>query len=209
MSTNARNSVLSSLREALETGAHSGKVPGLPDMKSFSREWGIQYANPLAQFAESLRSVGGQFLFATDLGAARAEIAKQPCMKESRKVISLVPGIGHSTMNISENGDPHELEGLDLAVIPGVFGVAENGAVWVEEDSLPHRALFVVAEHLVIVVKASEIVHNMHEAYARLDFTGRSFGLFISGPSKTADIEQSLVIGAHGARSATVLAIGS
>jgi L-lactate dehydrogenase complex protein LldG len=45
----------------------------------------------------------------------------------------------------------------------------------------------------------------MHAAYEELGKVKSSFGLFLSGPSKTADIEQSLVIGAHGARSLTVV----
>ncbi len=104
---------------------------------------------------------------------------------------------------------PHELEGVDLAILPGEFGVAENGAVWVPGSSLgPHRAIFVIAEHLVLVVPAAQLVHTMQHAYQRIRFERLGFGLFISGPSKTADIEQSLVIGAHGPRSCTLFLVG-
>jgi L-lactate dehydrogenase complex protein LldG len=48
----------------------------------------------------------------------------------------------------------------------------------------------------------------MHQAYDALTFGRAEFGTFIAGPSKTADIEQSLVIGAHGPRSLTVFCIG-
>jgi L-lactate dehydrogenase complex protein LldG len=59
------------------------------------------------------------------------------------------------------------------------------------------------------VIPAAEILDNMHQAYERLAFDKPGFGAFISGPSKTADIEQSLVIGAHGPRSLTVFCIGA
>jgi L-lactate dehydrogenase complex protein LldG len=100
------------------------------------------------------------------------------------------------------------LDGLSLAEvevleIDGEFGVAENGAIWLSEDALPHRVVPFICQHLVINV--SEIVPTMHAAYARLGEVKSGFGLFLAGPSKTADIEQSLVIGAHGARSLTVV----
>jgi L-lactate dehydrogenase complex protein LldG len=100
------------------------------------------------------------------------------------------------------------LNGLSLAEvevleIDGEIGVAENGAIWLSEDALPHRVAPFICQHLVINV--SEIVPTMHAAYARLGEVKSGFGLFLAGPSKTADIEQSLVIGAHGARSLTVV----
>jgi L-lactate dehydrogenase complex protein LldG len=100
------------------------------------------------------------------------------------------------------------MDGLSLAEvevleIDGEFGVAENGAIWLTEEALPHRVAPFICQHLVINV--SKIVPNMHAAYAELNKPNSSFGLFLAGPSKTADIEQSLVIGAHGARSLTVV----
>jgi L-lactate dehydrogenase complex protein LldG len=100
------------------------------------------------------------------------------------------------------------MDGLSLAEvevleIDGEFGVAENGAIWLTEEAMPHRVAPFICQHLVINV--SKIVPNMHAAYEELKKPSSSFGLFLAGPSKTADIEQSLVIGAHGARSLTVV----
>ncbi|GGM85545.1 hypothetical protein GCM10010967_17040 [Dyadobacter beijingensis] len=104
------------------------------------------------------------------------------------------------SLNVS---DPHELETVEIAILEAEFGVAENGAVWISDKYLPHRALPFITQNLAFVIPRNALVDNMHEAYVRLQDT-LGWGCFIAGPSKTADIEQSLVIGAHGARSMVV-----
>lgn len=109
----------------------------------------------------------------------------------------------HTSHEVVTNG--LELEAVDVLEIDGMFGVAENGAIWLSNQFLPNRVAPFICQHLVIYVAKSEIVATLHEAYERLEGNFADFGLFLSGPSKTADIEQSLVIGAHGARSLTVV----
>jgi len=103
--------------------------------------------------------------------------------------------------------DAHHLNDLNLAILRGQFGVAENGAIWLEDQDMGLRALPFITEHLVIVLDSIQLVANMHQAYQRIGLKESGFGLFISGPSKTADIEQSLVIGAHGAKSLWVVLV--
>ncbi len=166
---------------------------------------GIRYADPEKQFQESLQGVGGRFVRATDLAGVNADLAAFEPYARARRVASLVPGAGRADVDLAALPDPHGLEGIDLAIVPGAFGVAENGAVWIPGSGLgPHRGVFVVAQHLAIVVPAGAMVSTMHEAYDRIRFERPGFGLFISGPSKTADIEQALVIGAQGPRSLVV-----
>jgi hypothetical protein len=86
-----------------------------------------------------------------------------------------------------------------VVVLPGRFAVAENGAVYVDADDLANRADVVLATELVLVVPTNAVVATMHEA-VRLIPAGSRCGWFLSGPSKTADIEQALVVGAQGAR---------
>ena len=107
-----------------------------------------------------------------------------------------------SFYNIHES--PHLLENVDLAIIPAQFAVAENGAVWVTDELLPARVLPFICQHLVAVVNRKDLVATMHEAYDFIGNAGYGFGAFIAGPSKTADIEQSLVLGAHGPKTMTV-----
>jgi L-lactate dehydrogenase complex protein LldG len=176
----------------------------LPDLSGL----GVKTADPGRQFEESLLGVGGTCRRVPDLAAADAALRGLPFYVAARKVISLVPGLGRADLDLGSTPQPHGLQDVDVAILPGEFAVAENGAVWLEGRRLHHRAVFVITDHLVLVVGAREVVADMHEAYARLEGRERGYGLFISGPSKTADIEQALVIGAQGARSCTVFLLG-
>ena len=110
-----------------------------------------------------------------------------------------------STVQFSTDTAPSDLVQVQLAVVRGRIGVAENAAIWIDDTQLPHRSLPFVAEHCVLLLNADDLVVDMHAAYAAL--AGRRFGwgVFVSGPSKTADIEQSLVIGAQGPRTLLVV----
>jgi L-lactate dehydrogenase complex protein LldG len=194
----SREDLLSALRRSAPP-----EVP-LPDLSRL----GARFADPSKQFEESLAGVGGACLRAADLGAVSGLLRGLPFMAGAKRTVSLVPGLGLGDVDLAGIADPHQLEGLDVAILPGELAVAENGAVWVDGRLLLHRAVFVIAEHLVLVVDARQVVNDLHEAYARLASREIGYGLFISGPSKTADIEQALVIGAQGARSCTVFLVG-
>jgi L-lactate dehydrogenase complex protein LldG len=126
---------------------------------------------------------------------------------EGVEVVSLIQQIS-GNRDIQTIVEPHDLEKVEVAVVKGVLGVAENAAVWIPEKNLPHRVLPFIAQHLILVVDKNTLVPNMHEAYQKIQVAEDGYGVFIAGPSKTADIEQSLVIGAHGPRSLTVFLMG-
>jgi len=196
---NSRDAIVASLRR------NAPPVSPLPEAPA-----AITYADPERQFAEAFTSVGGRFVRVASLAEVNTELGKFEPYTQARKIASLIPGVGSANVDLAALKDPHALEGIDIAIIAGEFGVAENGAVWVPGSTLgPHRAIFVVTEHLVLVMPAGQIVHNMHQAYDRIRLERPGFGIFISGPSKTADIEQALVIGAHGARSCTLFLVGA
>lgn len=143
------------------------------------------------------------------IGGRAIEVAsKADCQTAIDKYYSDLKNVASEIVkaNVAVNLDTTKevLEQVDLAVIQGEIGVAENGTIWVPESNMLNRALPFITQHLVLVLDKNTIVANMQQAYAKLENAG-SYGVFIAGPSKTADIEQSLVIGAHGARSMMVL----
>jgi L-lactate dehydrogenase complex protein LldG len=168
---------------------------------------GVRWEDPVARLAEAVTAVAGRLVRVPDRAALAAAVAGLAGELGAERIGSAVDGVP-GTVDLAAVDDPHRLEGLGLAVLPGALAVAENGAVWVSGDTFRPRAAFVVTEHLALVVRAGDVVHDMHEAYRRISFPGAGFGTFIAGPSKTADIEQALVIGAHGARSCTLFLVG-
>ncbi len=192
----SRDIILRALRAA---SAPAEEKPARPE--------GVVFDDPVAKFGEVLAESGGICVRVATAQEADARLREIEAYRRALQIASFVPGVGESTFNCSQAERPQELKDLDFVILSGEFGVAENAAVWIPGSALGrHRVAFVIAQHMALIVSAGEIVSNMQEAYARVKLG--SFGLFLSGPSKTADIEQALVVGAHGARSSTVFVIG-
>lgn len=183
------------------------QLPQSIELPSLDQEW-TAYDDPIAQFSEILSSVGGDPQHVPNMQAVQEYLNQTETYSTGKKICHGIEALQGGNVALNDIEDAHLLETVDFAVLPGEFAVAENAAVWVNVANVRHRAIYFIAQHLAIVVPASQVVSNMHEAYKRLEFTGdSSYGVFISGPSKTADIEQSLVIGAHGARSQIVFLV--
>ncbi|HET7752756.1 MAG TPA: LUD domain-containing protein [Anaeromyxobacteraceae bacterium] len=195
----SRRAILEAVRAAAPPAAP------LPEIGRFARPT----ADPVGEFAKALEAVAGVPVRVEDERALRAAIDGLASRLGAKRVVCEVSAAAPGDVRLADLPDAHDLEGVDLAVLPGTLGVLENGAIWVPTDGLRHRAVFVVAQHLALVLPAAALVSDMHEAYEHIRFEGRGFGTFIAGPSKTADIEQALVIGAHGARSCTVFLVGA
>ncbi len=193
----SRDDILSAVRRHLPES-----VP-LPELTG---PW-IEYPDAVTQFASVLEMIGGRCVRVPNVESIQRELDALPVYAVAKQAVSRVPGAGASTIDLDAIDDPHTLEDVDFAILPGEFGVAENAAVWVNDRGLKHRVIYFLCQHLAFVIRAADVVHNMHQAYQRLSFDDRQFGAFIAGPSKTADIEQSLVIGAHGPRSLTVFVV--
>lgn len=143
---------------------------------------------------------------------AAAPVSRAPFASDVvQAFVGVLPGIGSEG---ATQDAAHTLEQLIATWFPAAesqplilrarCGVAENGAVYIDSTDVTQRAVVVLAEHIVVLVSRETIVPTMHEAMAMLSDTA-GCGWFLSGPSKTADIEQSLVIGAQGSRTLRVI----
>jgi L-lactate dehydrogenase complex protein LldG len=173
-------------------------MPDLSDIK------GVTYPEPLVQFVRMCEKVGGQVI---EVDRERdVNVLIRQLFPEAKEIASNLPEITIATRNPDTVGRARDLNGTDIGIIRGQFGVAENACIWIPQ-TMKEKAVMFISENLVILLPKSQIVNNMHEAYKRIQFdeTYDGYGTFISGPSKTADIAQVLVMGAQAARSATIL----
>jgi len=173
-------------------------MPDLSDIK------GITYPDPLVQFIKMTESVGGHVIEVKEEQDVNQLV--KDLYPDAKEIASNLPEITIATRNPDTVGRARDLNGTDVGIIRGQFGVAENACVWIPQ-TMKEKAVCFISENLVILLPKSQIVNNMHEAYKRIEFDKEydGYGTFISGPSKTADIAQVLVMGAQAARSATVL----
>lgn len=176
---------------------HKPAFAALPAIPTFNIE-----ITPLLLFQEMIQTGGGTAILNTDNELLTSLI--QTLFPHATAVASEVKEIP-GNIDLATIRDPQDLESVEVAILRSELAVAENGAIWVTGLDAVHRVLPFITQHLVIVINADFIVQNMHNAYQNIDMVQNGFGVFIAGPSKTADIEQSLVIGAQGARSLTVI----
>jgi L-lactate dehydrogenase complex protein LldG len=173
-------------------------MPDLNDIKA------VTYPEPLVQFVKMSEAVGGQVIEVDkgrDINALIREL-----FPDAREIASNLPELTIATRNPDTVGRARDLNGTDVGIIRGKFGVAENGCIWIPQ-AMKEKAVCFISENLIILLPKSQIVNNMHEAYRRIEFdeTYDGYGTFISGPSKTVYIAQVLVMGAQAARSVTIL----
>ena len=172
------------------------------DMPRLDGIKGITYDDKVKQFMEMTTTVGGKAVLTdkdTDINKLIREL-----YPDAKEIASNVEGITIATRNPDTVAEASELNGTDVAVLRGEVAVAENGCIWIPQ-TMKEKAVCFISEYLVIITDRETIVNNMHEAYARIEMPNYGYGCFISGPSKTADIAQALVMGAQAARGVTVI----
>ncbi len=189
-----------SSREKILSNINSNK-PSLVDLPVILMDEVIHYDDVVAQFKSTLESIGGRPVELDGIEQLKTIIEEE---KQSGKfIINAIAELGtiyHALSTLQAT----DLALVDKAYVKGSVAVAENGAIWLYESQMINRLLPFICEHLVLVIEKQSIVATLHHAYDKINIADEGFGVFIAGPSKTADIEQSLVIGAHGARSLVV-----
>ena len=200
----SKTTILSSIRR------HTTEKFDYPNLKPLEHE-ALTYTDPIAAFSDHLEQAGGRAIVLKEDETVGAIVARlYPKAQRVANTVATLSGtelLPGKVFNPDEADEPAQLNGTDVAIIESQLGVADNACCWIGQQ-VRYRAIYFIAETLVIVLRKADVVNNMHEAYSRIDNKSNvPFACFISGPSKTADIEQALVFGAHGAKEVTVILI--
>ena len=170
----------------------------MPDL-SFAK---LVYPDRVGAFINTATTAAGASVIEMQEGDDINELIRR-AYPDAKTIASNVPGV-KANLNPDDVAKPQDLDGADVSVVAGSVGCAENACIWIPQN-MKQRAVCFICEYLVIILDRNNIVSNMHEAYSRIEMPELGFGAFISGPSKTADIEQALVYGAQSFCGVTII----
>jgi len=186
--------------------AISRSKPELQQLPEIAIDAEYDYTVLAPQFLNILQTNGATAIWVEDIHTVKEDLQKD--IANGKYTVNTIKALGKVNEEVDISSNVVDLATVEIAYIWGTLGVAENDSIWLDESQMKNRLLPFICQYLVIVLDVKKIVANMHEAYKQISIEKGGYGVFLAGPSKTADIEQSLVIGAHGARSLKVYLLG-
>jgi L-lactate dehydrogenase complex protein LldG len=163
------------------------------------------YEDVVEKYIEVLRFIGGDAILVS--GQEQLVNIIKGNFQHVKRIVSTIPELAQIAEVNPAVEDPHNFADVDLFITTSNLAVAENGAVWLKDEQLHARALPFIAQQIAVVITKESIVATMHDAYDFIADKDYGYAAFIAGPSKTADIAQSLVLGAHGPKTMTVFIV--
>ncbi|MBC7746210.1 MAG: LUD domain-containing protein [Flavobacterium sp.] len=188
----SREKILAAVKES------QPELTPLPNLDLFYQNIDTPEQN-LTNFISIVERIGAKVYQVQDYPQVMNQL-KEDFDLAGKRVVSAVRELD-AMVDEYKGSNNHELADVELMILPTHFAVAENGACWVNDELYQERLLPFIPQHLAFILKKENIVPTLHQAYELIADKSYGFGAFIAGPSKTADIEQSLVLGAHCPRS--------
>ena len=188
---NSRDDILSRIR------ANQPAPMPAPEVPDFARAGEAQL---LERFKAGVLRMGGKVV---EAGGALEELLRE--LHPKARVVASATSEVAGNRKLDARTDPASLEDVDVGIVRARFGVAETGFVWITDADFKVSALGFLSQHLVVLLDPAAIVPDMHHAYGRRAEFDAGYGVFMTGPSATADIEGVLIHGAQGIRSLAVV----
>jgi L-lactate dehydrogenase complex protein LldG len=234
---NARDSILARVREALRGGSSSSSfakatkdehvaesetqlADGSSEVRQLLPKVPDDFAGQVALFAERSESLKTEFLSCADEAAAAAQLNllsnregwESVAVPADSEIRALLTDVSITKLEVSRSTVKTDLEKVSAGITGCDALIAQTGSVLLTAKSGGGRALSVLPGHHVVIATASQLVPDLPAAFELLERRYApnfpSFMTFITGPSRTGDIERVLVLGAHGPRKLTVIMVG-
>jgi L-lactate dehydrogenase complex protein LldG len=224
-----REAILARITEALrEPAPLHHEAPGNAAPKGVTapfREWlppvGESLKEQIALFAKQSEALRTEFCECTSATAAARHIAELAKSFHWKKVAvhggdlidTVIDKLPKSleVLTIGKGYKKEELEACDAGLTECESLIVQTGSVCVTGRSSGGRALSVLPPHHIVIAHQEQVLPDLSAAYEALAKKYRrgypSFISFITGPSRTGDIERILVLGAHGPKKLTVLLV--
>jgi L-lactate dehydrogenase complex protein LldG len=209
----SRQQILDSIRKALEQPSHIPADPPVQELLQAIAAESQSLDEKMLRFSRELIAVAGEYVEV----ATESEVAEKitELLQDAAAESAAVSGgavIQRLEAALAERGIrtirpetlPEESRKNDVAQIPvgiveAAFAVADSGTVAVPFggcSTLPHF----LPEIVVVLVSARSLVSDHFELFGKLSADERKNMMLVTGPSRTADIEKILILGAHGPR---------
>jgi L-lactate dehydrogenase complex protein LldG len=222
--------ILNRIREALRNNpaprphtSHSQSDASAQQNGHAQREWlpkvGTTLPEQIDLFAKNSKGLTTEFYHLPTIAAAREVLAKLASESGWKKIAThshhdtdaLLEGVSLPVVRTENGYAIDDLESCDAGVTGCEVLVAQTGGIMVSVQSAGGRALSVLPPHHIVIARTSQMVPDLTAAFEHVKRKyGKSFPSFmgfITGPSRTGDIERILVLGAHGPKRLTVLLI--
>lgn len=191
MSNSAREAILDSIRTHLAASAPGDEHPVSPVNPVI-----LSNSDPVDRFKQSVESVSGHCIVTTDV----TDVVRQ-----------ILAGLNAKHIAKSDDApNAHDIFHFDVGISTAQVAIAETGTLVLDSACERHRLVSLVPPVHIAIVNASSIVETLSEALTLLQKKEISPAItFITGPSRTADIELTLAIGVHGPQQLYVIVDGS
>src|SRR6478735_5544557 len=217
-----RENIFARIKEALTLKAHAHHGHGLPtaaEHRSVMPPVGTTAEEQFALFAKNASDLKATFKLVKDEAELSAELqalsAAEKWLRAATHTGSLAQAqtkaLGLPTIVTNDGYDKHELEKCDAGISECDALIAQTGTVLVTSRSSGGRALSCLPPHHVVIARREQMVADLPAAMAlvkqRYGANYPSMISFITGPSRTGDIERILVLGAHGPKKLTIFCL--
>jgi L-lactate dehydrogenase complex protein LldG len=217
-----RENIFARIKEALTLKAHAHHGSGLPttaEHRSVMPAAGVTLDEQFARFAKNASDLKATFKLVKDTSELTAELrALREAEKWQRVATHKSPNaqaqavsLGLPTLVTDDGYDKHAMEQCDVGISECDALIAQTGTVLVTSQTAGGRALSCLPPHHVVIARRDQLVADLPAAFAlvkqRHGANYPSMISFITGPSRTGDIERILVLGAHGPKQLTIFCL--